>query len=54
MHTKFEVRTHIVSFIFYIENNFHTIVKIIRINNGVEFSMENIFYSKGIIHQKTK
>ena len=53
MCTKSEVRTHVVSFLSYVENHFKTIVKVIRSNNGVEFAMTNLFSSKGIIHRKT-
>jgi len=53
MHTKSEVRTHVTSFISYVENHFQTTVKIIRSDNGAEFAMTNFFSSKGIIHQKT-
>ena len=53
MRTKSEVRTHVTSFISYVENHFQTTVKIIRSDNGAEFAMTNFFSSKGIIHQKT-
>jgi len=53
MRTKFEVRTHIASFLSYVENNFQTTIKIIRSDNGAEFAMTNLFSYKGIIHQKT-
>ena len=43
MHTKSEVRNHIVNFTSYIENNFKTTIKTIRTNNGSEFSMTNFF-----------
>jgi len=53
LHAKSEVRQKIVSFIAYIENHFHTTAKIIRMDNGSEFSMKDFFSSKGIIHQTT-
>jgi len=53
MCTKSEVRTHIATFLSYIENHFQTTVKIIRSDNGVEFAMTTFFSSKGIIHKKT-
>jgi len=53
LHAKSEVRQHIVNFIAYIENQFHTTAKIIRTNNGLKFAMKYIFSSKGIIHQTT-
>jgi len=53
LHTKSEVRNHIVNFIAYIENQFKTTVKTIRTDNGTEFSMKNFFSSKGIVHQTT-
>jgi len=52
LHTKSEVRNHIVNFIAYIENQFKTTVKTIRTDNGAEFAM-NFFFSKGIVHQTT-
>jgi len=53
LHAKSEVIQKIVSFIAYIENHFHTTAKIIRMDNGPEFSMKDFFSSKGIIHQTT-
>jgi len=53
LHTKFEVRNHILKFIAYTENQFRTTVQIVRIDNGVDFSMKDFFSSKGIIHQTT-
>ena len=53
LHTKSEVRNHIVNFIAYIENQFKTTVKIIRTDNGAEFAMKKFFSSKGIVHQTT-
>jgi len=53
MHNKSEVRANVTNFITYAENQFSTKVKIIRTENGIEFSMHDLFASKGIIHQTT-
>jgi len=53
MHNKSEVRANVTNFITYAENQFSTKVKIIRTNNGIEFSMHDFFGSKGIIHETT-
>jgi len=53
LHTKSEVRNHILKFIAYAENQFQTIVQIFRTDNGAEFAMKCLFSSKGIIHQTT-
>jgi len=53
LHTKSEVRNHIVNFIAYVENQFKATVKTIRTDNGAEFAMKNLFSSKGIVHQTT-
>jgi len=44
LHTKFEVRNHIIKFIAYVENQFQTTVQTVRIDNGVEFAMKDFFY----------
>jgi len=46
MHTKSEVRNHIVNFTSYTENHFKTTLRTIRTNNGAEFSMKNFFLQK--------
>ena len=43
MYNKSEVRASVVNFIAYAENHFSTKVKIIRTDNGVEFSMHEFF-----------
>jgi len=53
LHTKSEVRGHILKFIAYVENHFHTTVQTVRTDNSAEFSMKDFFSSKGIIHQTT-
>ena len=53
MVSKVETRSHITNFIAEIENQFSTLVKTIRTDNGIEFSMSQYFSSKGIIHQTT-
>nr|KYP51629.1 Retrovirus-related Pol polyprotein from transposon TNT 1-94 [Cajanus cajan] len=49
--SKAEVQSHVQNFIALIENQFHTTIKILRSDNGPEFSLKNFFASKGIIHQ---
>lgn len=51
--TKDEVRKHLLHFIAYIENQFHTTLKSLRSDNGPEFAMTEFFLSKGIMHQKS-
>ena len=51
MKSKFEVRVHLQAFITHVETQFGTKIQIIRSNNGLEFSMEFFYKSKGIIHQ---
>jgi len=53
LRNKSEVRNHIVSFVAYIENHFKTTIQTIRTDNGAKFSMKDLFYAKGIIHQTT-
>jgi len=53
IHNKSETRTHLTNFINLVENQFETKVKIVRSDNGNEFKMHDLFYSKGIIHQTT-
>jgi hypothetical protein len=36
-----------------VENQFHTTPKIVRTDNGPEFSLPSFYASKGIIHQKS-
>ncbi|WVZ08611.1 hypothetical protein V8G54_021957 [Vigna mungo] len=50
---KSSVKNHILNFLYNIENQFNKKVKTIRIDNGVEFIMHDIFLSKGIIYQTT-
>ncbi|XP_058784297.1 uncharacterized protein LOC131659073 [Vicia villosa] len=51
MKSKVETRQHIINFVKLIENQKGTIVKTIRSDNGLEFSMLEFYVSKGIIHQ---
>jgi len=51
IHTKSEVRNHIINFTLYVETQFHKKIKTIRIDNGPVFSMHAFFASKGITHQ---
>ncbi|WVY95772.1 hypothetical protein V8G54_027923 [Vigna mungo] len=50
---KSSVKNQILTFLCYVENQFHKKVKTIRTDNGVEFILQNMFSSKGIIHQTT-
>jgi len=51
LHNKSEVRNHIINFINFVEIQFHTKIKVIRTDNGPEFSIHDFFASKGITHQ---
>nr|KYP70921.1 Retrovirus-related Pol polyprotein from transposon TNT 1-94 [Cajanus cajan] len=53
MASKADTCNCVTNFISHIENQFATRVKVIRTDNGAEFSMNNYFDSKGIIHQTT-
>ncbi|WVY96489.1 hypothetical protein V8G54_028640 [Vigna mungo] len=50
---KSSVKNQILTFLCYVENQFQKKVKTIRTDNGVEFILQNMFSSKGIIHQST-
>jgi len=41
LHSKSKVRTHLIKFVAYIENQFNTKVKTIYSNNGAEFAMKS-------------
>ena len=51
LHNKYEICSHIVDFVAYIENHFKTNIQTIRIDNDAEFSMKDYFFAKGIVHQ---
>jgi transposase InsO family protein len=51
--SKAEVSLKLQNFILMIENQFHTVPKIIRTDNGPEFMLSTFYSSKGIIHQKS-
>jgi len=54
MKSKVETRIHLINFVFMIKIQFQKtikIIRIIRIDNGLEFNMINFFKTKGIIHQ---
>ena len=53
MKSKSETRQNVVSLISFIETRYYYKVKCIRSNNGPEFSMPQVFASKGIIHYKS-
>ncbi|CAN1752640.1 Retrovirus-related Pol polyprotein from transposon RE1 [Linum perenne] len=53
MKLKSEARQLLVDFCTMVENQFHTSIKIVRSDNGLEFAMPNFYSSKGIIHQTT-
>jgi len=49
--SKSEVQMHVQNFVALIETQFHTTIKCIRPDNGLEFFQKNYFSSKGILHQ---
>jgi hypothetical protein len=49
--TKSEVSLLVQQFIVMLENQFNTVVKTVRTNNGPEFLIPKFYASKGIIHQ---
>jgi len=49
--TKAEVQINVQNFIALVETQFDSKVKILRSDNGLEFSLKNFYASKGIIHQ---
>jgi hypothetical protein len=51
MKSKSDTRPLLISFITMIQNQFNTMLKHIRNDNGQEFHMLDFFASKGIIHQ---
>jgi IS30 family transposase len=48
---KYEVTSQVQNFITLVETQFDSKVKILRSDNGPEFSLASIYASKGIIHQ---
>lgn len=53
MRLKSEIRKHLCTFISFIENRFSTYLKCLRSNNGPKIVMNDIFNSKGILHQRS-
>jgi hypothetical protein len=53
MKHKSETRQNIMNFVHMIENQFNSKLKIIRSDNGIEFSIPSFYASKGILHQTT-
>lgn len=51
LHTKSEARKYLLTFINLVETQFESHIKIIRSDNGLEFSIPNTYHDKGIIHQ---
>ncbi|KAK2450734.1 putative mitochondrial protein [Trifolium repens] len=51
MKNKSETRQHIINFLTLVETQYHSKVKIIRSDNGIEFEMPQFYATKGIIHQ---
>jgi transposase InsO family protein len=51
MQHKSEARSLLQSFINLVENQFSTTIKIIRSDNGLEFTIPSFYSDKGIIHQ---
>ena len=53
MKSKAETRKHLTNFLAFIETQFHTKLKCLRSDNGVEFLMSEFFSSNGIVHQRS-
>jgi hypothetical protein len=51
MVSKSQTRYLLVSFINLVADQFNTMVKILRSENGIEFQMPEFYQSKGIVHQ---
>jgi hypothetical protein len=51
MVSKSQTRSLLVSFINLVANQFNTMVKILRSDNGIEFHMPEFYQSKDIVHQ---
>lgn len=51
MKSKSGTRGHLVSFVAFIQTIFNIQIKAIRSDNGLEFSMPEVYNAKGIIHQ---
>lgn len=51
MKNKTETRQHVIDFINLIENQFNCNVKIVRSDNGPEFTISQFYASKGNLHQ---
>ena len=51
MHSKSDTRPLLISFFNMVETQFHTKIKPVRSDNGLEFDMSDFFSLKGIIHQ---
>jgi hypothetical protein len=51
MVSKSQTRSLLVSFINLVVNQFNTMGKILRSDNGIEFQMLEFYQSKGIVHQ---
>ena len=51
--SKAEVRDHVQNFIKLIEKQYSARVKVVRMDNGLEFAMPQFYASKGIMHHTT-
>lgn len=51
MKYKSEIRNFLINFIHMVENQFDKRIKVVCSDNGPEFKLENLYSSKGIIHQ---
>jgi hypothetical protein len=51
MHSKSDTRPLLISFFNIVETQFHTKIKSVRSDNGLEFDMSDFFSIKGVIHQ---
>jgi hypothetical protein len=53
LHSKSQTRSFTQYFFHMVETQFHTKVKCLRSDNGVEFNMVDFFMDKGVIHHRS-
>jgi hypothetical protein len=51
MKSKDQTRTHIQAFFHFIETQFSSKIKVLRLDNGPEFAMSDFYSAKGVLHQ---
>jgi hypothetical protein len=51
MISKDQTRTHIQAFFHFIETQFSSKIKVLRLDNGPEFAMSDFYSAKGVLHQ---